>query len=525
MTPLIGSAPSSGTGSTGSASTGPASTGSASTGLASVGSGLVGSGSAASGSDATDSFASVLAATDPAPTSVAVSAASHGESGSAVSASGDQPADPASAAALAANFAVAALALPVPVPVPVTPAAASAWSGNRPAADGPDTSVQSVVGASQPLQPAGPVGQPPATTTASITTTAAAPAAAQTTTAASTTTAATARQLPASTSGQPSSGTAETPSTDPATPAVAPGSVQSFVGGLRTVKPPTQPTTATAGSAQFAAPVASPLAAGTDRPAVTPVGGPNVVPVLVANPPVEQRPSAPNKPITPVVTHDPAGPVLASHPLPRPTDDSGTGSNDRERSSNPQPSITPAGSTGFSLTEASQATLVASQPMAASQPVAASQPISQPATAQSTMADQLPVSHQLAGPVLSLRTAGNGSHQLTIALHPAELGPVNLHVKIVGDSMAIQLASTSEGAHDALREALPQLRQELQAAGLGNVDLSLDLGGAPSGNHAQAGNQAQAGFGQPEAGYQTEQPVRTAPRRSTTTESGLDRWL
>lgn len=516
MTPLM-------IGSAASSSTGSASTGSSSTGLAPASSGSTSSASTGSGSTApagVDSFASVLAATDPVSTSVAVSAANHGESsaagGSTASPSGDQPADPAGATALAANFAVAALALPVPVPVPVTPAAASAWSGNRPAADGSVTSVQSVAVASQPLEPAGPVGQSPAATAASTTTAVAGIAA----------------QTPATTSVQPSSGTAETPSTGPAkmpptepagpalSPAIAPVA-QSFVGGLRTIKPPTQPNTATAGSAQFAAPVASPLAAGADRPA----GGPNVVPVLVANPPVQQRPAAPNKPISPVATHDPAGPVLASHPLPRPTNDSGTGSNDREHPSNPQPSISPASSTGFSLTDASQATLVASQPVAASQPVTAGPPISQPATAHSAPADQLPVSNQLAGPVLSLRTAGNGSHQLTIALHPAELGPVNLHVRIVGDSMAIQLASTSEGAHDALHAALPQLRQELQAAGLGNVDLSLDLGGAPSGNQAQTGSQTQAGFGQPESGYQTEQPVRTAPRRTTTTESGLDRWL
>jgi flagellar hook-length control protein FliK len=532
MTPLmIGSAPSSGTGSSGTGSSGTGSAGAASAGVASTGSASTGSASTGSGSaapDGTDSFASVLAATDPAPTSVAVSAATHGESGSARgstgSTSGDRPADPASAAALAANFAVAALALPVPVPVPVTPAAASAWSGNRPAAGGSVTSVQSVAVASLSIEPAGQPGQPP-TTAAPATTVTPATTAASATTA----TAATAVQTLATMSGQSSTGTAETPSTGTAgpapSPAVAPAAAQSFVGGLRTIKPPTQPNTATAGSAQFAAPVASPMAAGTDRPAVTPVGGPDLVPVLVANPPVEQRPSAPNKPITPVVTHDPAGPVLASHPLPRPNNDSGTGSNDREHPSNPQPGITPASSTGFNPTDPNQPTLAASQPVVASQPVTASQPISQPATAQSAPADPLPVSHQLSGPVLSLRTAGNGSHQLTIALHPAELGPVNLHVRIVGDSMAIQLASTSEGAHDALREALPQLRQELQAAGLGNVDLSLDLGGAPSGNHAQAGNHTQAGSRQPEAGYQTEQPIRTAPRRSTATESGLDRWL
>jgi hypothetical protein len=286
------------------------------------------------------------------------------------------------------------------------------------------------------------------------------------------------------------------------------------------------PNTATAGPAQFAAPVVSPAGTGPVPPVADPSGGPTIVPVQIANPPVEQRP--PVKATTPIHTHDPSSsPVLGGRPLPRPNNGAGAGSDDREHASNPQPSST-AASTGFGLTDAGTATPTAGQPMLASQPIsqptAAPPTTAQPATGQ-PVANPLPVSHQLTGPVLSLRTAGNGSHQLTIALHPAELGPVNLHVRILGDSMAIQLASTSEGAHDALRDALPQLRQELQAAGLPNVDLSLDLGGAPSGGHTQAGGQAQTGGGQPEPGYQVEQPISVPPRRSTTTESGLDRWL
>ncbi|HEX4727622.1 MAG TPA: flagellar hook-length control protein FliK [Jatrophihabitans sp.] len=275
--------------------------------------------------------------------------------------------------------------------------------------------------------------------------------------------------------------------------------------------------------------MASPAGTGSVPPVADPAGGPTIVPVQVANPPVGQRPSAPVKATTPVLTHDPSSsPVLGGRPLPRPNNGAGTGSDDREHTNNPQPSITPAGSTGFSPTDAGTATSTAGQPMLASQPI--SQPTAAPTTtAQPTTsqpaANPLPVSDQLTGPVLSLRTAGNGSHQLTIALHPAELGPVNLHVRILGDSMAIQLASTSEGAHDALREALPQLRQELQAAGLPNVDLSLDLGGAPSGGHAQAGGHTQTSGGQHEIGHQVEQPISVAPRRSATTESGLDRWL
>jgi flagellar hook-length control protein FliK len=158
------------------------------------------------------------------------------------------------------------------------------------------------------------------------------------------------------------------------------------------------------------------------------------------------------------------------------------------------------------------------------------------------------LTQQVAGPVLSLRTAGDGNHQLTIALHPAELGPVNVHVRILGDSMTIQLASSSADAHDALREALPQLRQELQAAGLHNVDLhavempavekhtvdlSLDLGGSTGGSGAQAEPRADQGHrpgrhdGPPADGPPVDRPAVTVPadRLVRPTDSGLDRWL
>ena len=50
--------------------------------------------------------------------------------------------------------------------------------------------------------------------------------------------------------------------------------------------------------------------------------------------------------------------------------------------------------------------------------------------------------------------------------------------------MTIQLASTSESAHDLLRDALPQLHQELQAAGLSSAGLSLELTGQGAGDSA-----------------------------------------
>jgi len=148
-------------------------------------------------------------------------------------------------------------------------------------------------------------------------------------------------------------------------------------------------------------------------------------------------------------------------------------------------------------------------------------------------AQELPLARQVAGPVLALRAGGDGSHQLIVALHPAELGPVNVHVRIVGDLMTIQLASTSETAHDALREALPQLRSELQTAGLSSSSVSVDLasgGSAGSGAGAFANpRQGAAEPSRPAAAIPAVEPALrhrgTESRTSTYTSAGLDRWL
>ena len=137
-----------------------------------------------------------------------------------------------------------------------------------------------------------------------------------------------------------------------------------------------------------------------------------------------------------------------------------------------------------------------------------------------------PVAQQLAAPLVRLRAAGDGSHTLTIALHPADLGPVSVHVRLIGDAMTIQLASANQSAHDALREALPQLHQELQAAGLSSEGLSLQLNGQATGDSAGSAAHSPATPARPAAGTPTTAVTaagtETRPRRA---ESGLDRWL
>lgn len=144
----------------------------------------------------------------------------------------------------------------------------------------------------------------------------------------------------------------------------------------------------------------------------------------------------------------------------------------------------------------------------------------------------LPLSRQVAGPVLALRAGGDGSHQLIVALHPAELGPVNLNVRITGDLMTIQLASTSESVHDTLRDALPQLRSELQAAGLSAVALSLDLTSDGSAGAFADRRQGAADPSAPARSATAEDATQAPPRHRmsgdrmpTHASSGLDRWL
>jgi hypothetical protein len=80
---------------------------------------------------------------------------------------------------------------------------------------------------------------------------------------------------------------------------------------------------------------------------------------------------------------------------------------------------------------------------------------------------------QLAVRILPLREAPDGTHRLTVHLHPAELGPVSLVAEVRDGALRLQLTGETEAAHHALRDALPELRQELAQAGL--RDCTLDL--------------------------------------------------
>jgi flagellar hook-length control protein FliK len=84
--------------------------------------------------------------------------------------------------------------------------------------------------------------------------------------------------------------------------------------------------------------------------------------------------------------------------------------------------------------------------------------------------------------LVPLRLDADGIHRLTVHLHPADLGMVSLVAEIRDGAVHLHLAGANEAAREALREALPDLRRELQQGGF--TRCSLDLGqGTPQGGH------------------------------------------
>jgi len=121
---------------------------------------------------------------------------------------------------------------------------------------------------------------------------------------------------------------------------------------------------------------------------------------------------------------------------------------------------------------------------AAGVPLAPNGPTTVTATAPAAppLAPGTPAAAQVAMHVLPLRLDADGVHRLTVHLHPADLGLVSLVAEVRDGAVHLQLAGATEAGREALRDALPDLRRELQQGGFSRC--SLDLGqDAPSGGH------------------------------------------
>ena len=89
-----------------------------------------------------------------------------------------------------------------------------------------------------------------------------------------------------------------------------------------------------------------------------------------------------------------------------------------------------------------------------------------------------PTAAQLAQRIVPLRLDADGVHRLTVNLHPADLGPVQVVAEIRNGEINVQLTGSTEAGNDALRDALAGLKRDLEDSGFANCTLDLRQGDA-----------------------------------------------
>lgn len=106
-----------------------------------------------------------------------------------------------------------------------------------------------------------------------------------------------------------------------------------------------------------------------------------------------------------------------------------------------------------------------------------------------------PITDQVFGQVTRLVSRGDGTHRLTLRLHPADLGEVKVVLTVKDGAVDVTL-SAGAAARDALREGSPQLRALLELAGASTGQVTVrDLATGAVTSSTQAGQQQPAGTG------------------------------
>jgi flagellar hook-length control protein FliK len=121
---------------------------------------------------------------------------------------------------------------------------------------------------------------------------------------------------------------------------------------------------------------------------------------------------------------------------------------------------------------------------------------------------------------------------MTVVVTPDDLGPVQVRVTVGNGTVDVTLHGAHEHGRAALLDALPDLRRELQSAGItgSRLDVSRDTGGSWSTQQqtgGQAWQQGQQHRGEPRPGQWPRTPDfgegRPAPiSTSSSTSTGVD---
>jgi flagellar hook-length control protein FliK len=140
----------------------------------------------------------------------------------------------------------------------------------------------------------------------------------------------------------------------------------------------------------------------------------------------------------------------------------------------------------------------AAAPQAVTAPVAPAAPVAAPAAAPATPPA---VAAQLVPHVAVLRGGADGTHTMTVVLTPENLGPVHVQVTLDKGVVALDLRGAHTAGREALVAALPDLRRDLQSAGLtcSRLDVDRDTGGSWSSQQSAQQQAAQQQAAQQQA--------------------------
>ena len=97
-----------------------------------------------------------------------------------------------------------------------------------------------------------------------------------------------------------------------------------------------------------------------------------------------------------------------------------------------------------------------------------------PMASADARAAEMPVAHQLSAHLSNFRGRPDGSYETTMSLRPAELGQVTVKIQVNNGMVSLQATGMTAVAVEALREAMPDLREDLLRSGLDLVDSHVD---------------------------------------------------
>jgi flagellar hook-length control protein FliK len=148
-------------------------------------------------------------------------------------------------------------------------------------------------------------------------------------------------------------------------------------------------------------------------------------------------------------------------------------------------------------------------------------PANAPPTAQPMPTARPEEQPALTAALSRIGTGANRVHELTVELHPAELGAVHVRATLHGGTLDVTVSCADDTARQAVTAALPSLHSQLGS--LGSVDVALAGPGTPA-------RPSEPGAGQPHSQNPQQHPPdaspddRRPPRRQRDDES-FEQWM